>query len=59
MTDLLVSHTVDYIRAREVKEVSIKSNVGNTSLEVLPTDIIYIESMSNYAIIYYIADNET
>lgn len=37
----------------------LKSTVGNTSLEVLPTDIIYIESMANYADVCYISGDET
>lgn len=44
-----------------VEEVKCKltGTYGNISLEVLPTDIIYVESMANYTDICYLENGET
>lgn len=53
-----LSGSVDNIVESQAK-ITIIGQGQDSSLEVCPNNIIYVESMANYADICYIADNET
>jgi len=50
--------SVGQIAEVEEKKCLLESSTNNISLEVAPKDIIYIESMANYADVCYLEDGE-